>query len=105
MGRRSQRYITILLAPGENLRPMPLFCINVYCGYRLFNVSRETQAVLNDCRGIHWTDVPEDVTVVEVKCHSCKHYYYVYTPESLVSAIAMQDQLDNANVIAEGAQP
>lgn len=98
MGRQPSKPVTILLSPGENIRPAPLFCANVYCGRRLFNVSRDVQVTIHSCRGIHWSDAPSDVTVVEVKCHHCKTYHYLYTPESLRAAAAMETALEHAIV-------
>jgi hypothetical protein len=45
-------------------------------------VNRQTQLILTDNQGVHWSDIPEGVTVFEHKCRGCDYYYKIYTPDS-----------------------
>lgn len=84
MRRRGREDVVILLAAGESIRPIRLNCSNVmYCNYRrLQMVNRTVRMMLVGNKGIHWSDVPSGVTVLEIKCHACGWYYKIYTPDS-----------------------
>lgn len=94
--RGNKKHVVILLAPGESIRPVRLLCQNLlYCEYRrLMMVNRMVLMVLVDNLGIHWSDVPEGVTISEIKCHACGWYYKIYTPDSNAA-------LHNARAIIE----
>lgn len=82
MSYRKPHYITIILKAGQSQRPEKLICRYKWCNRQMMRVNRPIAHELDNCRGIHWREVPEDVTVVEHKCRGCDYYYYIYTPET-----------------------
>jgi len=81
--RNSKEWVVIILAPGQSMRPKRLRCTFVHCGRTMMAVNREVAVVLANNKGVHWGDLPEDVTVIEHKCRGCEHYYKIYTPETV----------------------
>lgn len=78
----NRKYVVVILAEGESQRPRRLLCVNNYCRRTLLMVNRDVKLVIDNNKGVHWSDLPEDVTVIEYKCRGCDFYYKIYTPET-----------------------
>jgi hypothetical protein len=83
--RHEKVWVVIILAAGESAQPRRLVCENPNCGRTMMTVNRMGVVLLNN-KGVHWRDLPADVTVIEHKCRGCEHYYKIYTPETVEAA-------------------
>lgn len=93
---RSQwTWVVVTLKSGENVRPVGLKCIYPFCRRTMLKVSRDVDMVIDNNKGIHWSDIPDDVTVVEHKCRGCDHYYKIYTPSTASAQQALQRAVNN----------
>lgn len=102
MSYRHGRYnVVILLKGGETINPIRLACVNKMNCYHPFmmKVNREIAAVIEDNKGIHWSDIPDDVTVIEHKCRSCDYYYKIYTPRTVKAESAVKTMLESEAVV------
>lgn len=99
MMRHDVKNVVLILAPGESQRPKRLRCVNSYCGRTMMTVNREVALTLEDNKGIHWADVPDDVTVVEHKCRGCNYCYRIYTPETPKAKAELNTMIQAGNVV------
>jgi hypothetical protein len=60
-------------------------------------VNREVALTIEDNKGIHWGDLPEDVTVIEHKCRGCDYYYKIYTPETISASKELSTMIEATN--------
>lgn len=80
--RHGKKWVVILLAPGESIKPERLKCVFEFCGRTMMTVNRKILITIKDSKGVHWADLPDDVTVAEHKCRGCDYYYKIYTPST-----------------------
>lgn len=92
--RHGKKFVVVILAKGESIRPIRLKCIYHHCGRTMMRVNRDVALVLDNNKGIHWSDVPDDVTVVEHKCRGCDYYYKIYTPETVKAEQDLKVEFD-----------
>lgn len=97
--RHGRKWVVVLLAPGESQRPVKLHCVFKFCRRTMMTVNRDVELVIEDSKGIHWADVPSDVTVVEHKCRGCDYYYKIYTPANSRANDKIQTMLDGENAV------
>ncbi len=97
--RKPKLDIVIILASGDSQRPHRLHCIYPYCGRTMLSVNRDIALVLEDNKGIHWADLPEDITVIEHKCRGCGYFYRIYTPQTVVAKAEVESMLKNESVV------
>lgn len=94
--RHGKKWVVILLKPGETRRPEKLRC--EWCHRLLFMVNKEVLLVIKDNKGIHWSELPADITVVEYKCRGCDYYYKVYTPQNDKAAQQALEVMEGSSV-------
>lgn len=97
--RHNKKWVVIILAPGESKRPERLKCIFEYCGRTMMAVNRDVALVIKDNKGVHWGDLPADVTVVEHKCRGCDYYYKIYTPETVKARAELSTMIEGQHVV------
>lgn len=87
--------VVVLLAAGESRRPKGMRCVYPYCGRRFARINRDVELVLEDNKGVHWADLPDDVTVFEHKCRGCNYLYRIYTPKTVAAKDETQAMLES----------
>lgn len=92
-------HIVLILKPGESKRPERLVCVDVWCKRTMATVNREIDVKLENNQGIHWSDVPEDVTVIEHKCRGCPRMYHIYTPQTARAKAETMDIINEQSVV------
>lgn len=93
-------WVVVTLKPGENVRPVGLKCIYPFCRRTMMKVSRDVELVIDHNKGLHWSDLPDDVTVVEHKCRGCDYYYKIYTPATPDAETELLRAVNNkANIV------
>lgn len=97
--RHGKRWVVVILVPGESVRPVRLKCIFMHCGRTMMMVNRDVELVLENNKGIHWSDVPQDVTVIEHKCRGCDYYYKIYTPETKQAVRELNTVINKPSVV------
>lgn len=97
--RHGKKWVVIILAPGESIAPRRLKCIFVYCGRTMMTVNRKVALTIENNKGIHWADLPDDVTVIEHKCRGCDYYYKIYTPETAEASDELGTMIGAKNVV------
>lgn len=97
--RHGKKNVVIILAPGESVRPKRLRCIFEHCGRTMMAVNRDVAITIKDNKGVHWADLPDDVTVVEHKCRGCDYYYKIYTPETQQAKVELNTMIQAGNVV------
>jgi hypothetical protein len=60
-------------------------------------VNRDVSLVIDNNKGVHWADVPDDVTVIEHKCRGCDYYYKIYTPETIRASKELSTMIEATN--------
>ena len=97
--RHGKKNVVIILAAGESVRPKRLRCRFEHCGRTMMAVNRDVALVLEDNKGVHWADLPDDVTVVEHKCRGCDYYYKIYTPETAAARAELNTMIQGTHVV------
>lgn len=97
--RHGKKNVVVILAPGESTRPVKLKCIYPFCGRTMMAVNRDVALVLDNNKGVHWSDVPDDVTVIEHKCRGCDYYYKIYTPRTELASDELNGMMATQSVV------
>lgn len=97
--RHGRKWVVVILAPGASIRPQKFRCIFKFCGRTMMTVNRDVAIVLDDNKGVHWADLPDDVTVIEHKCRGCDYYYKIYTPETVQAGADIKAMLVGESVV------
>ena len=92
--RHGKKWVVVMLKAGESIRPIGLKCVYVYCRRTMMKVNRDVELVLDNNKGLHWSDVPDDITVIEHKCRGCDFYYKIYTPKTLKASEELVERLN-----------
>lgn len=84
--KEGKRNVVVLLEHG-NRAPIMLLCVNPFCRHRaMMKVNHDIKITIQDSQGVHWADLPDNVTVVEHRCRGCGYQYKIYTPDTEASA-------------------
>lgn len=97
--RHGKKWVVVILAPGVSRRPQRLHCVFKFCRRTMMTVNRDVAFVLEDNKGVHWADVPDDVTIIEHKCRGCDYYYKIYTPETLLASNELKAVINAPKVV------
>lgn len=95
--RHGKKWVVVILASGESVRPKRLKCVFIHCGRTMMAVNRDVSLVIENNKGVHWADLPDDVTVIEHKCRGCDYYYKIYTPETVKAGKELSTMIEAQN--------
>jgi len=95
--RHGKKWVVIILAPGVSQQPKRLKCVFMHCGRTMMAVNRAVALTIDDNKGVHWRDLPDDVTVIEHKCRGCDYYYKIYTPETVKASKELGTMIEAHN--------